>query len=495
MKKCLLTAAAVVLLAAAFISKPIKADAMAQARTWNSYLLQTGYFYEQLSPRLKRAYRAYTALMVERQSTFSIQSADINTKLGITDDGELFSGEELGIIAEAVDYDHPALISRINDSHNDIIIDSSAMDDVLGQAAGIAATVSGREDNEKVKAFHDSLVNTITYSSSAPNARNAYGSLIDKKCVCVGYTDALSLLCHMCNIESIPQYGKGFGGEHVWNIVRLQDGEWYEVDCTWDDQGDGNEPWYEYFLKTKTFMDSSYHEHYDGQTVDEFGYYYCLTLPIANGTKYALTSSTPETSSTESSGSATENNGSAANNSTEQQNITELDIATEQARSDTANNANDPSQNTAANSVVNPTAVSDFYSGGHVAVSGETIVVNGTEAAIVKGSGNSIPSYVAVGEYRYEVTEISDGAYSNNSSLKSVTIPKNVRKIGAKAFYNCRNLKKIKFAGKKVNKIGTKAFGNIGKKATASIPKKVYDKYVKLLKKSKPVKGIKYKKR
>ncbi|WP_026664491.1 leucine-rich repeat protein [Butyrivibrio sp. FC2001] len=70
-----------------------------------------------------------------------------------------------------------------------------------------------------------------------------------------------------------------------------------------------------------------------------------------------------------------------------------------------------------------------------------------------------------------------------------------MKKIGRKAFADCTNLRKVKFVGKKVKKIGKKAFWNIDKKATVKIPKKVYDKYVKLIKKSKPTKGMKYKKK
>ncbi|WP_196805801.1 leucine-rich repeat domain-containing protein [Butyrivibrio sp. WCD2001] len=487
MKKCLLTAAAVVLSAAAFISRPIKADAMANARTWNTYAVETGYYYEQLDPKLKEYYRVRGQIIAETGNGWPF-AYQIDEKMGITDEQYGISNEDCNISRNAYEMDHPALFSRVNSNNTAMIVDADAVNATLNQAAGIAASVAGCEDNEKVRVLHDHLVNNCSYVSNATNKQVAYGALVEGGAVCEGYARAFALLCHMSNVECVLQYGRSMGMDHAWNLVKLQDGEWYEVDATWDDNGDGYPPAYDNFLKTYQQMENHYHVHYNGSATDVTAYYRGLIPPVANGTKYALSSSATETT-------AAEGGVAADDDSMEQQNNAVSEGGPESAQGNTANSTNVPSQNTAAKSVVNPTAVSDFYSGEHVAVSGETIVVNGTEAAIVKGSGNSIPSYVAVGEYRYEVTEISDGAYSNNSSLKSVTIPKNVRKIGAKAFYNCRNLKKIKFAGKKVNKIGTKAFGNIGKRATASIPKKVYDKYVKLLKKSKPVKGIKYKKR
>ncbi|WP_022760465.1 leucine-rich repeat domain-containing protein [Butyrivibrio sp. AD3002] len=488
MKKCLLTAAAVVLSAAAFISKPIKADAMAQARTWNVYVTETGYFYGTLEPRLKRIYNAHGMLMVEKKSRL-ISRFDIDAKLGFTNDDEKVTAEEGSIVAAAFAYDHPALVARVNETSTDIIIDELATNQVLQQAAGVAASAAGKEKSEKVKIYHDYIVNHVEYISNAANKQIAYGALIDKAAVCEGYARAFATICHMGNVECILQYGRSMGMDHAWNLVLLQDDEWYEVDTTWDDNGDDYPPAYDNFLKTYQQMENHYHIHYNESATDFAGYYRGFsTLPVAAGTKYAFSSAAPET--------ATENNETSANNGTENQNNTDSDVENMSVPENTANSTNVPSQNTAANSVVNPTAVSDFYSGEHVANSGEIVTLNETGATIVKGSGNSVPSYVTVCLDRYyEVTEIGDGAYSGNSSLKSITIPKTVKKIGAKAFYNCKNLKKIKFAGKKVNKIGAKAFGNIGKKATISIPKKVYDKYVKLLKKSKPVKGIKYKKK
>ena len=50
--------------------------------------------------------------------------------------------------------------------------------------------------------------------------------------------------------------GEGDGPDnHMWNAVKL-DGEWYNLDITWDDLGQGGKN-YDYFLKS----DSSFTEH------------------------------------------------------------------------------------------------------------------------------------------------------------------------------------------------------------------------------------------
>ena len=48
-----------------------------------------------------------------------------------------------------------------------------------------------------------------------------------------------------CRIVS----GTADGGSHAWNIVKM-DGEWYNVDVTWDDEDMANSYNYTYFLKS-----------------------------------------------------------------------------------------------------------------------------------------------------------------------------------------------------------------------------------------------------
>lgn len=58
-------------------------------------------------------------------------------------------------------------------------------------------------------------------------------------------------------------------------------------------------------------------------------------------------------------------------------------------------------------------------------------------------------------------TEIREAAFCNCTSLKSVTIPDYVTKIGARSFENCINLTDIVISGG-VREIGKKAFSGCG---------------------------------
>ena len=55
----------------------------------------------------------------------------------------------------------------------------------------------------------------------------------------------------------------------------------------------------------------------------------------------------------------------------------------------------------------------------------------------------SIPEAVTHNGVEYKVTEISEGAFQNNTSLTEVKIPASITSIGANAFAGCKNLQAI----------------------------------------------------
>ena len=107
----------------------------------------------------------------------------------------------------------------------------------------------------------------------------------------------------------------------------------------------------------------------------------------------------------------------------------------------------------------------------------------------------SIPKSIKCKGKEYIVTEISANAFKGCKKLKTVTISKNINKIGKKAFYGCKKLKTVKIKTTKLKKgsIGKKAFSNIYKKPVFKCPKKKLKDYKKLIKKSGAAKSSKYK--
>ncbi len=88
---------------------------------------------------------------------------------------------------------------------------------------------------ERERLLHDRLAKSITYDLNEKYAHTAYGALVNGRAVCDGYTQAFQYLLQRVGIQSFMVTGTGKGGNHAWNIVRI-DGRYYNVDLTWDDQ-------------------------------------------------------------------------------------------------------------------------------------------------------------------------------------------------------------------------------------------------------------------
>jgi len=115
-------------------------------------------------------------------------------------------------------------------------------------------------DYEKVKFVHDYIVNNTEYdesalddivngrerSASSLQSATPYGCLVKGKAICSGYSEAFQLLMDELGIECNSVWGDA-GGAHQWNVVKV-DGDYYFIDCTWDDPIGVDEIQYDYFL-------------------------------------------------------------------------------------------------------------------------------------------------------------------------------------------------------------------------------------------------------
>ena len=89
--------------------------------------------------------------------------------------------------------------------------------------------------------IHDAIIDSTSYDfeaaeadNSALDAFNVYGALVGHKAVCTGYAGSVKLLLNLVGIECRTAVGMSKNAGHMWNQVRI-DGEWYNLDATWDD--------------------------------------------------------------------------------------------------------------------------------------------------------------------------------------------------------------------------------------------------------------------
>lgn len=150
--------------------------------------------------------------------------------------------------------------------------------------SGITSTDS---KYEKVLKIHDTLIKDIEYDEDAYSGEEAEishsiaGAMTSAKtAVCEGYAKVMQLMMNCYDVENIYVTGIANGGGHAWNMVRMNDGKYYWLDATWDDQ-EYEDFQHSYFL----VGNSNFEDHTMNLPTDEGGDF-LYELPKANDTDY-----------------------------------------------------------------------------------------------------------------------------------------------------------------------------------------------------------------
>lgn len=248
------------------------------------------------SPR-KEIYRSYaynTLTEKEKQAYDIFEGAVVSLSSKVDFDGLSLTKEELEKIVYAFDlyeplYSYVSLENCMVRGRNGIVKDvdiayyydkathSKMTSAAVSEADKIIAKITpSMSDFEVLKLFHDEIITRCVYDKTAQNRNFMYGVLVEGRATCTGYAKTFQYLCNRVGIENTCVFGNAGEEGHMWNMVKL-DGEWYEVDTTWDDttlENFGGEVFYEFFLVDSAKMS-------DRQLFD-----YNYNKPVANGKKY-----------------------------------------------------------------------------------------------------------------------------------------------------------------------------------------------------------------
>ena len=94
--------------------------------------------------------------------------------------------------------------------------------------------------------IHDYICDNTVYDDTAPYNQSAYSVIVLHRSVCAGYSRSFQYLMQKAgytsyyvtgqtmDIDNRALGGSGEDGAHSWNMVLLE-GEFYNVDCLWDD--------------------------------------------------------------------------------------------------------------------------------------------------------------------------------------------------------------------------------------------------------------------
>ncbi|MDO5423383.1 MAG: Ig-like domain-containing protein [Eubacteriales bacterium] len=157
--------------------------------------------------------------------------------------------------------------------YDGILEEASLVESAL--AAADAAIRERRADSsryETIKAIHDYVVELVTYGHADEGIMYEHtitGGLLSKynhEGVCESYAKIVKTLCDRFSVPCALILGGSelnadgtLNVDHIWNVVQMEDGQWYLVDATWDDQSWG--------IMREYFLAGSNSIGFDGRTI------------------------------------------------------------------------------------------------------------------------------------------------------------------------------------------------------------------------------------
>ncbi len=129
-----------------------------------------------------------------------------------------------------------------------------SMDAHFSKLEKLAEQLKGKTDYDTIVNVHDYLCDNFEYDFKTEMENHTdIDGFRDKVMVCSGYGLAAYFLLNKAGINTRTVIGSAEEENpndinHMWNMVEL-DGNWYNLDITWDDQGSGRKN-YRYFLKS-----------------------------------------------------------------------------------------------------------------------------------------------------------------------------------------------------------------------------------------------------
>ena len=309
-------------------------------------------------------------------------------------------------------------------------------------------------DYDKVKAVYNKLINEINYAyvEGTTTPMNDYwvhtviGSFGDNKlAVCDGYALTLSLVLNYLDIENMVVYGEAVtgaeSGGHGWNMIKLDDGNYYWFDATWDDPGSTAPPYDDFFAVTDELFCYT-HKAVDNNIYSDV---YKLPLPQVSDTPFDVV--------------GLYDDGEAGTVFTSDSITYEADITDNTCAIIGADKSGD---------VVIPSEVLGFT----VTEIDEKAFANSYDltSVTIPGSVNIIRD--SAFEYCTSLTSITidqgceyiqENAFAGCFSLSEISLPSGLKALGNEAFLNCTSLEALTIPYT-IKYIGSEAFVGAGLK-------------------------------
>ncbi len=216
-------------------------------QTWESAAVEDGisssveeYYYDNLPDDLHEAYREiYVHLMRYEDSGEFLSPISVDDFWTVyyavlADHPEIFW---LGTSAQV---EESALTGHVVAYAFDVTVPKEDRPDMRFEIEEAAARCIGdispeASDYEKIKFVYEYIINTTNYDLNSADSQNIQSVLLYGSSVCAGYSKAFQYILHQMGMFCTYITGTiKDGGDHGWNMVRI-DGDYYYVDVTWGD--------------------------------------------------------------------------------------------------------------------------------------------------------------------------------------------------------------------------------------------------------------------
>lgn len=220
------------------------------------------YMYKTLPTNEQIVYREIYRGILNREETIKITGTLTSDKFEKLYNFLLNQEPALYMVSDMIEYSVLARSGYVNCLYVNYRYSERDMDiaDVIFReyAFEVNKQCEGETDKEKVQVIHDFIIKNTKYGEVDANCDSIYGVFVDSTATCSGYAKAFQYLCDQQGIQCINVTGYA-EGSHMWNLVYL-DGEWYAVDCTWDDPDyrDKGIYYYDYFMLSIEEMNESH---------------------------------------------------------------------------------------------------------------------------------------------------------------------------------------------------------------------------------------------
>lgn len=146
-------------------------------------------------------------------------------------------------LSTTIQYTVTDITILVDPDYSDGAVRAKANQKVYDSVKSYAARL-GVDDGiyRKTLAYHDYIIEAVDYAYDSDNnpqsagwAHSVIGVFDEKGSVCEGYAKTFQLLLNYSGVENVLVTGTSSGEGHAWNLVKLDDGEWYWYDLTYDD--------------------------------------------------------------------------------------------------------------------------------------------------------------------------------------------------------------------------------------------------------------------